>query len=290
MSNPRAWGDAETEILRNNFRLGGIGVVRKLAEAGFTRTPHAVQQRACRLGISLSEWSDEELDILRQHGPRGVLAVQTALAEAGFERADTQIYGAGRRYRINIAVRWGLSTRSGWTEEEDDILKRCQGKNSRTVQAALQDIGIRRTFKSIRTRARHLRIDLVDGHKAFIWSDEEVDILRRESIHGPYAASVALADAGFKRTPTACSDRMSKLKLRHRVCPQCGGEYNIRSGCSTCPFCSRQNRPGLTDVSAMQRGVIEAEARRTMQLPDPWKSGEIPQRPWYRTPDPQLGF
>jgi hypothetical protein len=285
------WSEREDAILERYCRAGGPVVKGMLAESGFSRTLSGIRKRAARKHLPLGVWGDEELAILRKHAARGVRSVECALRDAGYRRSVPNIHSAALRHHVRIAARWGLSTHSPWTAEEDDILRGMSGRTVFDVRERLSEEGSQRAVKTIRARARKLNVELDGvGLGPRAWGESEDVLLRRLSVHGPVVASKGMIAAGFGRSPEACAKRMRKLGLRHRICANCGAEYNIRKGNATCPHCAKQSSAGCTDPAAAREGLIAATARRTMQIRDPWKSGEIPQRPWHRTPDPQLGF
>jgi hypothetical protein len=51
-----------------------------------------------------------------------------------------------------------------------------------------------------------------------------------------------------------------------------------------------QNKRDNRELLAEKADARLFAAKKEFELVDPWESGEIRQRPWFRTPDPMMGF
>jgi rubredoxin len=244
-------------------------------------------------------WTEQDEAILRAFADKGCARIQKELEKAGRARTGTSVYNKARALNIVIARAGATRIRGGWTKEEEAVLLKHADEGAAAVEAALKAAGLRRTDKAIRYHASVLGVPLGKaGPKK--WTEEELGILRKEAVKGPSAAHRALQDAGYDRTIKTVRNKIVKLKLLDRICRHCGKIYRVHRGTRRCGHCGRTNFPNSAEPAksigpnapTRKTGSRSQEyhARTERPMCDPWESGEIPQRPWFRTPDPMHGY
>lgn len=177
-----------------------------------------------------------------------------------------------------------------WKALEDDFLKQHEGKSLTEIRTAMiNGLGTRRSEDGIETRARFLGVKVFSSSSRAAWTNEELEILKRHHIEGVSAAYAVLQSVNPYRSLAAVTKKMQSMGLKDRRCPKCGKIWRPRGGRRICSKCANQKK-------VRARAKLRAEQNymanfQSFSAPlDPWKSGEIPQRPNFRTPDPAWGF
>jgi hypothetical protein len=244
-------------------------------------------------------WTPEDLEILAKYAPNGCAKIQAELKKRGWPRTAASIHNKARRLDIRIRRTGVTRAWNGWIKEEEAILIENAHLGGTVAAQALQDAGYERTREAARSHANAMGLCLgPSGPRQ--WTEEEIGILRTTAVHGHEAATRALQDAGYVRTKKAVSAKMLQLKLRDRICQHCGKRYRIYRGRRQCDHCGMTNpaaagsttRPGSNPPARkpLPRSISRACPRIEPPMSDPWLSGEISQRPHFRTPDPMYGF
>jgi ribosomal protein S27AE len=242
------------------------------------------------------QWTNEDIKILHEMAPQGVGAVQDALQDRGRARTLTSIYNKARRLGISLPRLRTPRRRTKWSQPEECILAANAHLGVAAVMRALLAAGYHRSDSQIRYYAEAVGVAVVKAGTRR-WTRAEIGIMRGAAVRGADAAHNALLEAGYRdRSRTMVRNKMTSLKLLDRICPHCGQIYRIHHGTRRCGHCGRTNFPKPAPGASGGRSpgacskVQQHHARIEHPMPDPWTSGEISQRPHFRTPDPMYGF
>lgn len=160
----RGWSPAELQVLQDRYPQGGTGACLPFLPA---RSEAQIRARARKLGLRYNEgyrqWppSTDQLDAaIRRLYAGGPL-------KAGAMLAFCRTWGRSRQWvrsrAIQLRVVGSTGPRRRWTEAEEAILARLEGRGTRAMQRALIAAGYRdRTEPAIAERCRTREIQVRD--------------------------------------------------------------------------------------------------------------------------------
>lgn len=207
------WRDEELDILKEYYPIGGYELCMK---KGINRTRDAIVKKANILTIKTKMtggrvgygvWTDDEIEVVKEY-----------YAKYGKEKVHELIPNrsmvsiVSRAYKLGITREYSDNKYKEWSEEEVSILTKYIGREG--IKGCIKR-GVNRSYKSIHKKAKllGLKVKLEKMcRQSFLWSDEELDILKKYYKKGGYSLCM---EKGLNRTKSSIRCKASRLNLSY---------------------------------------------------------------------------
>lgn len=178
----RRWSEEEDNILKEYYKEEKEDIVERLPG----RNWKSIYQRARNLGLvdERNRWSRVEDNIIRKYYPIENIGVSVRLAKYT-KRTDLAI----KTRASQLGVKKDL--KRGWTDEEDDLLKRKYKNGKYDIQTIHRLLNGKFTTEQIYQRLKYLNINVAstarwtsdeDGYLTLVWGNVSIDEIERKLI------------------------------------------------------------------------------------------------------------